>query len=129
MERLEWMEKILATNMTEPLTSSSEEEGVSSSNEGEDGSYVSTSSFVEEEEEQNTFYIFRDENPYKIVEKDEENGVYQVIGNEIILLAKAEGVCCLCSEVKNILFVDNSYGGNIATQVCFSCIKKILKEE
>lgn len=101
-----------------------EEENSSISSSNVDSDFLSSDN--EEDEEEGNFLIFKEENPYKLVEADEENGVYQVIGNEIILLARAEGVCCLCSEIKKILYVDNSYGGNIPAQVCSSCIEKIL---
>ena len=110
--------------------SSFEEDDEKESGNDEPGSDVSSVNEGEEvEDEESGFSIFKEDNPYKSVDTDEENGVYQVIGNEIIVLARTEGVCCLCSNIGKILFVDNSYGSNIATQICLSCIKKVLKED
>lgn len=134
-ERLEWMEKLLDENMADDEETSSQvstETGDNSEEEEDQTSTTYLDSNEEEEsgtEEEGTFYIFKEDNPYKVAERDEENGVYQVIGNEIIMIARAEGVCCLCSGVSKILYVDNSYGGNIPAQICLPCIQTVLTEK
>lgn len=127
-ERLEWMEKLLQENMED--SAFSVETNSNSEIDDETTTYFETTeeeeSELEENAEDGTFYIFKEDNPYKVAERDEQNGVYQVIGNEIIMIARAEGVCCLCSEVNKILYIDNSYGGNIPAQICLSCINIVL---
>lgn len=129
--KLEWLESFLKEKVALDSSSISSGDGETTSyfESQEEDDYNTTSHSEEEsleEDEEGRLYIFKDENPYKVVEMDEEKKVYQVIGNEIIVIAKAEGVCCLCAEINNILFVDNSYGGNHAAQLCLKCIHKIL---
>ena len=84
-------------------------------------------SLQEEEDDEQTYYVFKEENPYKMAEADEENRIYQIIGNDLILLTRAEGVCCICSSVQQVLYADNSNCGNIPIQVCVGCVKKIVE--
>lgn len=81
----------------------------------------------EEDDQQGTYYVFKEENPYKVADVDEENRVYQVIGNDLILLTRAEGVCCICSNIQQVLYADNSSSGNIPIQICLSCVRKIVE--
>lgn len=81
---------------------------------------------MEKEEDMGRIQIYVDENPYEMVEINEETGVYQVIGNEIILLTRAHGFCCICCQQAPILYMDNSYGLNIAAQLCLPCIHKMM---
>lgn len=73
-------------------------------------------------------HIYQDEedNPYQVMEANTDDHVYQVLGNEIILITKGEGICCLCQKVSTILYTDNSYGNNIPVQLCSECIQKIM---
>ena len=72
-------------------------------------------------------HIYTDENPYQVVDSKIDNrNIYQVIGNEIILITSGTGYCCLCSAHGPILYCDNSFGNNIATQLCQNCISHIM---
>jgi hypothetical protein len=70
--------------------------------------------------------VYCEENPYETVEINEETRMFQVVGNEIIYMTRAEGYCCVCHEKTTILYVDNSYGANIPAQLCSGCIGKII---
>lgn len=67
------------------------------------------------------------EDPYQIIEKNDEKHYYQVIGNEIITITRGRGVCCLCQTLTEILYTDNTYNNNIPVQICKPCIDAIMK--
>lgn len=72
-------------------------------------------------------HVYTLDDPYQIISINEEENLYQVLGNEIITITKGLGLCCLCKKDKSpILYTDNSYGMNIPVQICMDCIKKIL---
>lgn len=72
--------------------------------------------------------IYADENPYEVVEKDIERQYYQVVGNEIITITRGKGVCCLCGNVADILYTDNTDNRNIPVQICMPCIDAIMEK-
>lgn len=67
------------------------------------------------------------ENPYQVIETNVESHYYQVIGNEIITITKGNGICCLCGQLTDILYTDNTYNNNIPVQICKPCIDTIMK--
>jgi hypothetical protein len=69
------------------------------------------------------------EDPYQIIEKNDEKHYYQIIGNEIITITRGRGVCCLCQTLTEILYTDNTYNNNIPVQICKQCIDAIMKEK
>lgn len=81
---------------------------------------------LEEKHDADMIRVYSDEDPYEIVEMDETTRMFQVVGNEIIFMTRAEGYCCLCHQHTLILYVDNSYGTNIPAQLCRTCIDKII---
>lgn len=70
--------------------------------------------------------IYREENPYEVIEENVEKKYYQVIGNEIITITRGRGVCCLCGTLADILYTDNTYNNNIPVQICKPCIDSIM---
>lgn len=70
--------------------------------------------------------IYKEENPYEVIEHNVEKQYYQVIGNEIITITRGRGVCCLCGTVADILYTDNTYNNNIPVQICKPCIDSIM---
>jgi len=78
-------------------------------------------------EKTDNVYIYT-ENPYQSIATDEDTKVYQVLGNEIIIITKGHGVCCVCHTITDILYTDNTYGTNIPVQLCKSCIDKIFNK-
>ena len=89
---------------------------------------ILNASLLELDTDTDNIHIYSDENPYKIVEMGSEmnNNIYQVIGNEIILITRGDGYCCICSEHGPVLYCDNSYGNNISTQICKGCIDRVM---
>jgi len=78
------------------------------------------------EDEGTTVFLHADENPYQNVGTDEETNIHQVIGNELIFITAGEGYCCLCGDIRKILYTDNSFGTNIAVQLCMPCIESVF---
>jgi hypothetical protein len=119
---------------TEPFARENEEEEEKEEDEEEDDEgeeidldEILASCFEETEKtDEDRVSIYADEDPYRTVEMNEETGLYQVIGNEIIMMTRGEGYCCMCHEKTVILYVDNSYGVNIPAQLCGECIRKIM---
>lgn len=70
--------------------------------------------------------IYKEDNPYEVIEQNVEKQYYQVIGNEIITITRGKGVCCLCGTVADILYTDNTYNNNIPVQICKPCIDSIM---
>jgi len=71
--------------------------------------------------------IWREENPYEIVEGTPGESVqFKVVANEIIHIATGTGYCCLCQEIRSILYTDNSFGTNVASQLCQHCITGMM---
>ena len=89
---------------------------------------ILNASLLELDTDTDNIHIYSDENPYKIVEMGTEmnNNIYQVIGNEIILITSGEGYCCVCGVCGPILYCDNSFGNNISTQICKGCIDRVM---
>lgn len=135
MERIELMKTILGAE-DEDVSSSGCSSGMEEEEDDSGDSQIlsdalSSSSVGDDEDadddEEQTYYVFKEENPYKMAEADDENRIYQIIGNDLILLTRAEGVCCMCSSVQQVLYADNSNCGNIPIQVCVGCVKKIVE--
>lgn len=76
--------------------------------------------------ENNPIFVYKDENPYQTVGIDDDTNIHQIIGNELIFITAGDGYCCLCREVKRILYTDNSFGNNIPVQICMPCIHSIV---
>lgn len=114
MERMEFLRKLLEEQI---MTDSDSDSGTGSdTNDIQPPLGIGTERLV----------IYRDEDPYQEVDTD-ASGVIQVIGNEIITLARGEeGVCCVCHNINVVLYADNSFGGNIPIQLCETCITSIL---
>lgn len=74
------------------------------------------------------FYNDPEDNPFQVMDVNTNDHIYQVLGNEIILISKGEGICCLCQSCTTILYCDNSYGNNIPAQLCKGCIQNIFSQ-
>lgn len=111
-------------------TDSSDEEEISGENDIEDEESLDDDDDDEmgggDETCQIHFYNNPDDNPYQVMDINTNDHVYQVIGNEIILIARGEGLCCLCGSSTSVLYSDNSYGNNIPCQLCNGCIQNIF---
>lgn len=82
-----------------------------------------------EQETRDPSVMIYTENPYCIIEKDEEKNYYQVVGNEIITITRGNGVCCLCHHLTEILYTDNTQNNNIPVQICKFCIDSIMEKK
>jgi len=133
MDRARILRDILNTEPFARENEENEEENEEEEEEEEEGEEIDLDEILAscfedstEKTDEDRVTIYADEDPYRTVEMNEETGLYQVIGNEIILMTRGEGYCCLCHEKTVILYVDNSYGVNIPAQLCGGCIRKIM---
>lgn len=94
--------------------------------EDDSSSEMDSISIISEQNVENSIFIYKEDNPYETVHRDMETNIHQVVGDELIIITRGEGYCCLCREVKDILYIDNSFGDNIPVQLCQPCITEIF---